>query len=111
MGNKEIQEKLEQVRQSYIATLDEKKNNIQTLWQLLKNDWQQAAFDNLYMIIHGLAGSAETFGFPDLTVEARAITNFLKQYEKDLPNEDFINLMEDRIVKLISVIEKSIKSK
>ena len=79
MSKETIQNKLEKVRLSYIASLIEKRDEIQDYWAVLRQDWDDDAYNNLYLLIHSLAGSAETFGFPDITDKARAIINYFKE--------------------------------
>ena len=106
INNENIQEKLEKVRLSYISTLEEKTNKINSLWQLLKLDWDQETYSNMYMIIHGIAGSAETFGLPELTREARAVLDRLKEHEQDLPSPENIETLDKKIIILSSLMKK-----
>ncbi|MBI3560709.1 MAG: Hpt domain-containing protein [Gammaproteobacteria bacterium] len=75
----DIQAKIAAVRQSYCEALPQRLARIQTLWQLLHGDSNdQASYDEFYRLIHTMAGSAETFGFPELTQTARRIVQQLK---------------------------------
>jgi len=78
LDEKNIQQKLAVIRQSYLASLGEKQLAITECWQTLKQGWDQKTLDDLYLIMHGLAGSAETFGLPEVTQNARIIVNRLR---------------------------------
>lgn len=90
---KDIKQKIELIRQSYIESLDEKLQHINSAWQSLNEEWNEETYESLYLVLHSLAGSAETFGFAKLTVCARAVIDYfkdsnikaLKQPLKELP--------------------------
>ena len=67
MTTETIEKKLNKVRESYISSLAEKKVSIQTLWQELLTDWKIPIFNELYIVIHSMAGSAGTFNLKTIT--------------------------------------------
>lgn len=81
MDKKTIQEKLQAVKDAYIADLPVKMERIETLWQSLQQQWRSETAETLHILVHGLAGSAETFGLPQVTAKARHADQFLKQLE------------------------------
>lgn len=87
MDNKhsKIQEKLDAIRISYIASLSQKRESIETSWSNLNNEWIADTYDSLYLVIHGLAGSAETFGFPEITQQARTVVDQFKELNPHHP--------------------------
>lgn len=105
MNNNNIQEKLEKIRQSYIATLDEKRVAIDKHWCSLTNHWNEDAQDAMYMIIHGIAGSAETFGFPELTQQARIVLNHLKRVDPDQLNAQPFHDANSEMLGLLKILE------
>ena len=74
-----IQAQLDAIRLSYIESLKTKRETIEVNWASLNNDWVADTYDSLYLVIHGLAGSAETFGFPEITQQARVVVNEFKE--------------------------------
>jgi len=42
-----------------------------------QNDWNAADLNGAYHLVHSLAGAAETFGFSDLGIAARALNDYL----------------------------------
>jgi HPt (histidine-containing phosphotransfer) domain-containing protein len=87
MSDTDTQAKLELVRLSYLASLQNKRDAIHENWQQLAKSWTPENFDALYIILHGIAGSAETFGLPEVTQEARELVDKLKLLSKSSPPE------------------------
>lgn len=74
---------MEAIRQSYCAALPEKLARIEHLWQSLqRNTGDNTSYEEFYRLLHSMAGSAETFGLPDLTKAARRIVQQLKQTQQ-----------------------------
>ena len=80
-----IQAQLDAIRLSYIESLKSKRETIEVNWSNLNNDWVADTYDSLYLVIHGLAGSAETFGFPEITQQARVVVNQFKELNPHHP--------------------------
>jgi HPt (histidine-containing phosphotransfer) domain-containing protein len=76
----DIQAQLQAIRQAYCASLPEKLARIELLWRQLQQDQANKTHsEEFYRLLHSIAGSAETFGLPELTRTARAILQQLKQ--------------------------------
>jgi HPt (histidine-containing phosphotransfer) domain-containing protein len=104
----DTQAKLEVVRLSYLASLRDKQAAIRDNWQQLVEGWNPENFDSLYIILHGIAGSAETFGLPDVTHEARQLVDSLKLLSKSAPPEQAVleklaNAMDQFLTQLDAV--------
>jgi len=97
MNSENIQEKLEQIRLSYISSLEDKKNAIDAHWCSLKDNWDEEIQGAMYLIVHGIAGSAETFGMPELTRQARTVIDLLKQVNSSSPDTDLLQKIDDEI--------------
>ena len=82
-----IQAQLDAIRLSYIESLKSKRETIELNWASLNNEWLADTYDALYLVIHGLAGSAETFGFPQITQQARVVVNQFKELNPHHPPE------------------------
>lgn len=80
LSQSEIQARLKEVRRSYIASLVEKREAVETQWSILTKQWQPDNYQSLYLIIHSLAGSAETFGLSEITIAARRVIDLFKQH-------------------------------
>ena len=76
----EIEARLAELRSVYLASLAEKREAVVTHWAGLTQRWQPENYQALYLIIHTLAGSAETFGLPEVTLAARRVVDLFKQH-------------------------------
>ncbi|MGD9386507.1 MAG: Hpt domain-containing protein, partial [Thioalkalispiraceae bacterium] len=106
MNEESIQEKLEKVRLSYISALAEKRDMINSNWANLQDNWNPQDYDHIYRLIHGIAGSAETFGFPELTVKARAALDDLKEVSNSQPDSTLLDSIENKIFLLCELLQK-----
>lgn len=85
MSPAEIEARLAEVRRSYIMSLADKREDIVTKWTALNAEWSDETYQSLYLIIHSLAGSAETFGLADITQDARKVVDLFKQHAEQRP--------------------------
>jgi len=92
MSQEHIQKQLKTIRASYLASLKDKNCSIQRLWKELQASWQAKTFEELYIIIHSLAGSAGTFDLPDITDQARVVVDLFKENKtgKKRPNDELV---------------------
>jgi diguanylate cyclase (GGDEF)-like protein len=73
-----IEKELAELQDQYILNLPKKIARLNDLWQkLVHYSWSDAAFGLLQRITHGLAGSGKTFGFEQLSHDARKLDNYL----------------------------------
>ena len=86
LSQAEIEARLLEVRLSYVASLVEKRDTMLAQWTALCTHWQQDTFQSLYLIVHSLAGSAETFGLADITHDARKL---VEQFKRHTPEQPF----------------------
>lgn len=70
-----LQEQLRILREGYAAKLPSKLEQIESLWQVVESEprpqWPAETLFTLHRLVHSLAGSGATFGFPDLSLHAR----------------------------------------
>lgn len=84
MDSAEFKRKMEAFSAEYRASLPAKLAEVDALWGMLAaGATQPEACGELLRRLHTLAGSAKTFGFPDLGVAARAAESFLEPYCQD----------------------------
>ncbi len=106
-----IRAKLDAVRISYLNHLPEKHKAIKENWSSLQRHWNHTSYNALYLIIHGLAGSAETFGLAHLTKQARQIIDLLKPYYNQQIQPETVEqltALNHEINALIVLLEESI---
>jgi len=106
MSDPGIEAKLAAVKQAYVASLADKCQAIAELWGNLQQHWSAEEFDALHLIVHGLAGSAETFGFADITRAARRVVDDLRQIEKQPPPAAGWARIDRQLAELLALLEK-----
>ena len=84
MDKDEFRRQLEAFNAEYRAALPGKLAEVDALWGMMTaGEMQPDACGELLRKLHTLAGSAKTFGLPDLGTAARAAENFLEPYCRD----------------------------
>lgn len=73
-----IQTQLQALRAAYCAQLPARIAEIETAWQSLRRQPDTVVLQELHRKVHSMAGSAGTFGLPELGQAARAIEQHLK---------------------------------
>ena len=102
LSQAEIEAQLAEVRRSYIAALGPKRDSIVRQWTGLCEQWNHETFQSLYLVIHSLAGSAETFGLAQITQDARKVVDQFKQYaNQQPPPTDVISTISTDIEQLV----------
>jgi len=79
----EFQEKMRVLADSFADMLPEKTHEIEALWKQLQVEWDVEILQTLHRLVHGLTGSGKTFGYPQLSVIARALEQTLKSLVQD----------------------------
>jgi diguanylate cyclase (GGDEF)-like protein len=73
------QERMNNLRVSYAASLDEKIARVEAAWGKLEQGvWDGEAAHTLHRLAHNLAGSGTTFGFPAISERAHTLELLLK---------------------------------
>lgn len=71
MPSRALEERLEQLRVSYRARLDEKLDALDATLRRALQDGGSAAIDELWAVAHNLAGTAGSYGFKKLAEAVR----------------------------------------
>lgn len=95
-----IHSKLQELSVQYTKKLPAKIDTIQKYWIKLKSDWNDSAWDALYREVHNLTGSAGTYGYQQLSKDARTLAELLKKHKEKVPNENQLDDIDDIIEKL-----------
>jgi HPt (histidine-containing phosphotransfer) domain-containing protein len=111
LSQEEIQARLAEVRQSYCESLAAKRDEIVTKWSSLNQQWDNEIYQSLYLIVHNLAGSAETFGLAQITRDARTVVDLFKQHGSVLPDAALQQHISRHIDKLVSALDTAITQK
>lgn len=69
----DVENKLKALRDDFAAALQVKLNNIDTLWQRVGVNNKTKDISELLFLCHKLAGAGASFGFKDLSANARTL--------------------------------------
>ncbi|MXS82966.1 diguanylate cyclase [Nitrosomonas oligotropha] len=76
--HKEFQERMRLVLAAFAQELPHRINEIESLWQKLRSEWDSKALQEMHRSVHHLVSNGKTFGYPELSIEARALEKILK---------------------------------
>ena len=80
----ELAERLRKLRESYAAKLAARVEEIgATLTPLIEGDWSGGAAETAARLAHNLAGTGQTFGFPEVGSAARRVEDLLLEWRGD----------------------------
>ncbi len=72
---------LQALQEAYVEELPQRLEAIAACWNhLCEQGWEQKALKQMNLLVHKLAGSGSTFGFPDLSEKSRHIEQGLKAW-------------------------------
>lgn len=70
------------LRSKYISNLEARENQIRELWGMLRHlKWSDHGVRVLQQLAHQLAGSGDTFGFPDISKAAKELETYLVEHQ------------------------------
>jgi len=104
-----VQEKLAALQHDYIRNLPGKLGTITRQYALLKSgSGKTQALDELHLLAHNLAGTAGTFGCPEISAAARTYDELLKQLKiQPYINSNDMQALETRFEILQLAVEKT----
>lgn len=105
MSEQDLQARLAEIRRSYIASLNPRRQNILELWDSLQAQWDASQFEALHRLVHSLAGSAETFGFADVTQAARLLVDDLRKLGDTPPSPPARAQLDEKIRLVLVTLE------
>ncbi len=76
--HKEFQERMRLLLASFTQELPDRISEIEALWSKLQIEWDMKALQELHRSVHNLVSNGKTFGYPELSIEARALEQVLK---------------------------------
>ncbi len=92
--NKSKQDKLHKLQDKYIEQLPGKLNALNRVWLKALHNNDMAELKQLRQLAHNLAGSAGTFGFPSVSIEARNLEDTLR----NLSEEQGLNSVAEEVI-------------
>jgi diguanylate cyclase (GGDEF)-like protein len=106
-SNDKFEKRFQESRLQYIKGLPGKIADINLIWnQLQNNEWRLEVVLKMRNMAHNLSGSGGTFGFHELSEQARELENALdmiKINSDNTPDEESITKINDLLVKLQEV--------
>lgn len=63
---------------AFAQELPHRISEIESLWQKLRSEWDSKALQEMHRSVHHLVSNGKTFGYPELSTEARALEKILK---------------------------------
>ncbi len=77
--HKEFQERMRSLLAAFAQELPQRIGEIESLWSRLRAGWDTKALQEMHRSVHHLVSNGKTFGYPELSVEARALEQILKR--------------------------------
>lgn len=106
IAKEEKQEKLRKLQEKYISQLPEKLATLNEVWRKAINNDDVSALEELRQLAHNMAGSAGTFGFGAVSVEARNLEQLLRKTEvNQVLNKDEQETISDGLKRISSLVE------
>ncbi|MBI9111186.1 Hpt domain-containing protein [Maridesulfovibrio ferrireducens] len=93
----ELEKKLAELNERYAADLGERVMKIEGFLSEYASSGSEDALENLYKGAHALAGSARTFGLPDVSVVA-------KELELSARDSNDVKFLQTKLTKLKRII-------
>jgi diguanylate cyclase (GGDEF)-like protein len=98
--------KLRKLQERYIAQLPGKLNALNRVWLKASHKGDVQELHQLRLLAHNFAGSAGTFGFPTLSVEARKLEDILASMDVEQKlDHNFDEDIADAIQRIVSLVE------
>ena len=103
---RDFQSKLKSLKSAYARRLPEKAQGLEALAMSLSSGGDdEHAWRLLEAEAHKLAGSAGSYGFPDIGVIARELEHLAqRRTERELPSRDALNFILEKLRKRIETI-------
>ena len=102
--HREFRERMRLLLALFAHELPDRMDEIEVLWGKLQIEWDIKVLQELHRSVHNLVSNGKTFGYPELSIEARALEQVLKSLmQKDIPADA---LQASRILQQILELKK-----
>jgi diguanylate cyclase (GGDEF)-like protein len=102
--HKEFQERMRLLLAAFAQELPQRISEIATLWNKLRVEWDTKALQEMHRSVHHLVSNGKTFGYPELSTEARALEQILKRMlAETIPADD---ALADHILQQIDTLKR-----
>jgi len=104
----EVLQRIQQLHDKFRLNLEDRMISIDSAWAQVQNTpGDEAIQQDLYRAVHSIAGTAGTFGFPELGISARKLVNVLKEWQKDPVNS--LESQQSMIIGALDLLRTDIK--
>ena len=102
--HKEFQERMRLLLAAFAQELPQRISEIAALWNKLRVEWDTKALQEMHRSVHHLVSNGKTFGYPELSAEARALEQTLKRMlAETIPADD---ALADHILQQIDTLKR-----
>lgn len=102
--HKEFQERMRLLLAAFAQELPQRISEIAALWNKLRVEWDTKALQEMHRSVHHLVSNGKTFGYPELSAEARALEQTLKRMlAETMPADD---ALADHILQQIDTLKR-----
>jgi CheY-like chemotaxis protein len=108
-----LKEKFKSLKEQYKKNLAQKKHSLKKTWAaILANDNVDSNLKELYLILHNLSGTGNTFGFNQVTEHARLLEYIVKTFQSDnfALNTEQIDQLSILINNLFDVLDNPVET-
>jgi len=102
--HKEFHERMRSLLAAFAQELPQRISEIESLWSKLQLDWDTKALQEMHRSVHHLVSNGKTFGYPELSAEARALEQTLKRMlVETIPADD---ALANRILQQVDALKR-----
>lgn len=102
--HKEFQERMRLLLAAFAQELPQRISEIAALWNKLRVEWDTKALQEMHRSVHHLVSNGKTFGYPELSAEARALEQTLKRMLAEMIPAD--DALADHILQQIDTLKR-----
>ncbi|MDE2387512.1 MAG: diguanylate cyclase [Betaproteobacteria bacterium] len=102
--HKEFQDRMRSLLAAFAQELPQRVGEIETLWNKLRTERDTKALQEMHRSVHHLVSNGKTFGYPEISAEARALEQVLKRMlVETIPVDD---TLANRILQQIDALKR-----
>ncbi|MBS0496061.1 MAG: diguanylate cyclase [Gammaproteobacteria bacterium] len=102
--HKEFQDRMRSLLAAFAQELPQRIGEIESLWSRLRAEWDTKALQEMHRSVHHLVSNGKTFGYPELSAEARVLEQTLKHMLMETIAAD--DVLANRILQQIDALKR-----
>ncbi|BBL71732.1 diguanylate cyclase [Methylogaea oryzae] len=106
----ELQRRLRGLQEEYLQQLPAKIRSLVVAWSSLKDQqWERPLLESVYRLVHGVAGSATTFGLAQVSEAAKELEALLALARVDdfTPDQQYFEDVQSSVLKLVNASQRA----